>query len=335
MRSLRSGSVVYARNAERNLKPASTLKLVTTAAALDAFGPDARIRTTVETAGRLDGLGRILGDVYLVGRGDPNLSGRFPDGRPDRDLRGAWRRRCASRACAASKGAWSGTRGSSRATGAATTGRGATSSGATGPRSRPSRSTTTRPSLTVTPGEREGDPIVVDRVPASAYYSRRPPPRSRVRAAAPASSRCSATSGSNAIRLSGAVAAGSGPQTLTVALEDPARYAATVFAEVLAAKGIRVTGGVDTTSQPLPAGTRVLAAPRQRAHGGDREGREQGEPEPAHGDAAAAARGAGRRAQGTVEAGRAAVDEFLRRARRRPGELGDAGRRPGSRARTS
>ena len=32
--------------------------------------------------GRLDGLGRILGDVYLVGRGDPNLSARFTPGRP-------------------------------------------------------------------------------------------------------------------------------------------------------------------------------------------------------------------------------------------------------------
>ncbi|HEV7498645.1 MAG TPA: D-alanyl-D-alanine carboxypeptidase, partial [Vicinamibacteria bacterium] len=70
VRSLRTGAVVYARNPERNVKPASTLKLVTTAAVLDAFGPDARIRTTLETAGRTDGLGRILGDVYLVGRGD-------------------------------------------------------------------------------------------------------------------------------------------------------------------------------------------------------------------------------------------------------------------------
>ena len=81
MRSLRSGRVLYARDAEKNFKPASTLKLVTTAAALDAFGPDARLRTTVETAGRLDAYGRILGDVYLVGRGDPNLSGRFHAGR--------------------------------------------------------------------------------------------------------------------------------------------------------------------------------------------------------------------------------------------------------------
>ena len=82
VRSLKTGKLVYARNAEKNFQPASTLKLVTTAAALDAFGPEARIRTTVETGGRQDGTGRILGDVYLVGRGDPALSGRYSRGGP-------------------------------------------------------------------------------------------------------------------------------------------------------------------------------------------------------------------------------------------------------------
>src|SRR6185503_6619061 len=73
--------VLYARDAGKSLRPASTLKLVTTAAVLDALGPDERLRTTVETAGRLDAMGRVLGDVYLVGGGDPNLSGRFTQGR--------------------------------------------------------------------------------------------------------------------------------------------------------------------------------------------------------------------------------------------------------------
>jgi D-alanyl-D-alanine carboxypeptidase/D-alanyl-D-alanine-endopeptidase (penicillin-binding protein 4) len=44
------------------------------------------------------------------------------------------------------------------------------------------------------------------------------------------------------------------------ALEDPARYATTVFREVLEARGIRVMGDVATTSEPLPAGVRTLAA---------------------------------------------------------------------------
>ena len=83
VRSLKTGKVLYARNAAKAFRPASTLKLVTTAAALDAFGPEARLRTTVETAGRLDGTGRILGDLYLVGRGDPTLGGgRYGDGQP-------------------------------------------------------------------------------------------------------------------------------------------------------------------------------------------------------------------------------------------------------------
>ena len=49
VRGLRTGGVLYARAADKNLRPGSTMKLVTTAAALDVLGPDARLRTTVET----------------------------------------------------------------------------------------------------------------------------------------------------------------------------------------------------------------------------------------------------------------------------------------------
>lgn len=83
VRSLQAGKILYSRNAAKAFRPASTLKLVTTAAALDAFGPEARLRTTVESAGRQDATGRILGDVFLVGRGDPALGGgRYGDGQP-------------------------------------------------------------------------------------------------------------------------------------------------------------------------------------------------------------------------------------------------------------
>ena len=46
----------------------------------------------------------------------------------------------------------------------------------------------------------------------------------------------SATSGSNVVRLGGTLPLGERPEELGVALEDPARYAATVFAEVLEAR---------------------------------------------------------------------------------------------------
>lgn len=71
------GQVLYEHDGDRVMQPASTMKVLTTAAALDALGPDWTTRTSVYAAGPPDGDGQIRGDVVLYGRGDPNLSGRF------------------------------------------------------------------------------------------------------------------------------------------------------------------------------------------------------------------------------------------------------------------
>jgi D-alanyl-D-alanine carboxypeptidase/D-alanyl-D-alanine-endopeptidase (penicillin-binding protein 4) len=89
-----TGETLYEKNADRYFEPASNLKLLTTALALDKLGPDYRFRTTVETNGAISADGQLSGDLILVGRGDPNLSNRkFPfdtkeefDGPPEKVL---------------------------------------------------------------------------------------------------------------------------------------------------------------------------------------------------------------------------------------------------------
>jgi serine-type D-Ala-D-Ala carboxypeptidase/endopeptidase (penicillin-binding protein 4) len=74
-----SGEVLYSLNADKYFKPASTVKLFTTAMAMATLGSDFRSRTTIESKGMLDGAGVLRGDLVLVGRGDGNLSNRvFP-----------------------------------------------------------------------------------------------------------------------------------------------------------------------------------------------------------------------------------------------------------------
>jgi D-alanyl-D-alanine carboxypeptidase/D-alanyl-D-alanine-endopeptidase (penicillin-binding protein 4) len=74
--SVPDGKVLYSYNAAKLFTPASNTKLFTTAAALALIGPNYQFRTTVETTAELDKYGRLSGDLILVGRGDPNLSGR-------------------------------------------------------------------------------------------------------------------------------------------------------------------------------------------------------------------------------------------------------------------
>jgi D-alanyl-D-alanine carboxypeptidase/D-alanyl-D-alanine-endopeptidase (penicillin-binding protein 4) len=73
---LETGKSIYSLNPDHLFVPASNAKLLTTAAALAIAGPDYRFHTTIETTGKLDPDGRLLGDLVIVGRGDANISGR-------------------------------------------------------------------------------------------------------------------------------------------------------------------------------------------------------------------------------------------------------------------
>lgn len=68
------GRDVLAHEADELLLPASTMKMVTAAAALATFGPQARFETRVETTAPIDAGGRLDGQLLLVGSGDPALA---------------------------------------------------------------------------------------------------------------------------------------------------------------------------------------------------------------------------------------------------------------------
>ncbi len=67
-----SGRSVYERQADEPLIPASALKLVTGAVALAKMGGTTRLTTEVRSSGALQG--GTVGDLWLVGAGDPLLS---------------------------------------------------------------------------------------------------------------------------------------------------------------------------------------------------------------------------------------------------------------------
>jgi D-alanyl-D-alanine carboxypeptidase/D-alanyl-D-alanine-endopeptidase (penicillin-binding protein 4) len=74
-----SGQVLFEQNADQYFVPASNMKLFSTALALAKLSPDFRFRTTIEATAEPSAEGTVTGPLYLVGRGDPNLSNRkFP-----------------------------------------------------------------------------------------------------------------------------------------------------------------------------------------------------------------------------------------------------------------
>ncbi len=72
--SLRDGRVLYARNSDQPITPASNMKVYTTAIALDLLGADYRWRTSVYALAPPDSSGVIAGDLVLYGRGAPDFA---------------------------------------------------------------------------------------------------------------------------------------------------------------------------------------------------------------------------------------------------------------------
>ena len=75
--SLTRGDTLFAQNGGEMMQPASTMKLFSTAVALDRFGPEFSFSTEVLRDGPVTADGGVTGNLYLRGEGDPSMSARF------------------------------------------------------------------------------------------------------------------------------------------------------------------------------------------------------------------------------------------------------------------
>ncbi|MDR2474638.1 MAG: D-alanyl-D-alanine carboxypeptidase/D-alanyl-D-alanine-endopeptidase [Bacteroidales bacterium] len=74
---VKTGTTVASYNPDRLLTPASVLKVVTTATALEVLGSHFQIATRLQYAGDIDIDGILHGDLYIQGGGDPTLGSEF------------------------------------------------------------------------------------------------------------------------------------------------------------------------------------------------------------------------------------------------------------------
>ena len=262
-----TGATLYEKNANDYFLPASNMKLLTTALALDTLGPEYRFRTTVETNGSLAPDGKLSGDLILVGRGDPNLSNRkFPyetkeefEGPPEKALAELVDALVA--------------RGVKELTGDVA------GDDSYFPRERypdgweiddmvweygaaisaivVDDNTVT---LTLTPAEKAGGTVAAVVEPATREFAVKNEVIT-IGAKDKPDLRLTRDPGGDTVVVSGAMPAGSAPRKLVLAIQEPALHAANMLAQLLRDRGIRIGGVVRARHEPDPGeATRTVLA---------------------------------------------------------------------------
>jgi D-alanyl-D-alanine carboxypeptidase/D-alanyl-D-alanine-endopeptidase (penicillin-binding protein 4) len=267
-----TGQTLFSLHPDKLFTPASDEKLFTMALALATLGPDYRIRTTLETSGTLADNGVLHGDLVLVGRGDANLSNRkFPyDKKAERD--GPPEKVLAELADAAVARGLKHIEGdfiaddslfqAERFPSGWTVDDMLWSYGAAVSAIAVNDNTFT---LELRPGAREGDPATFSVEPASDFYTIENTALTGARRSEEKLA-VAREPGSRLVRVSGTIPAGAAPRRMSIAIEEPAEYAAELLARLLTDRGVQIGGRARarhateaTSSSPRQAARTVLA----------------------------------------------------------------------------
>ena len=84
-----NGDTLACVNPKQRLVPASNMKLVSTGLALKHFGPDFRFTTTLAYSGQIVD-STLVGDLYILGGGDPTIGSNSECARAANDTFGGW-----------------------------------------------------------------------------------------------------------------------------------------------------------------------------------------------------------------------------------------------------
>jgi serine-type D-Ala-D-Ala carboxypeptidase/endopeptidase (penicillin-binding protein 4) len=264
-----SRQVLYECNADKYFVPASNMKLFTTALALAKLGPDYRFRTTIESVQQPSPDGKLQGPLYLVGRGDPDLSNRkYPydlkeefDGAPEKVIAGL------ADAVVA--------KGIMEITGDIV------GDDSYFPRERYPEgweiddmvweygaaisaivvddNTVT---VTLTPGMTAGAPVTSDISPATPDFAVNNQVATSAAGVKPDLTLKRAPGG-QLVEITGTLPAGSNPRKLVLAIQEPALHAAALLKSLLEKRGVKVDGAaraLHLPPGPVPGETRVVLA---------------------------------------------------------------------------